>query len=231
MIIVLNNKSNLTKEAYQTYQKKLSQINTKHNIILCPSSCYLSLFNLENIELGCQNCSSYDEGAHTGEIAASQLKSLNVKYCLTGHSERRIEKKETTKEIIDKINKLIKNGITPIFCIGESLKEKQNNKTNTILEENIKYLTETIKEENLYKIIIAYEPIWSIGTGTIPKKEELQEIFNKLKKMCPNNKLLYGGSINEENISIIKEISHLDGYLIGGLSLQIDHLKKIVNSI
>ena len=231
MIIVLNNKSNLTKEEFNTYQEELGRIDTNHNIVLCPSSCYISLFNLQNINLGSQDCSSYNEGAHTGEIAASQLKSLNVEYCITGHSERIIEKKETKKEIIDKINALLGHKITPIFCIGETLSEKASGKRTKVLKENIEYLIENINKESLDKIIIAYEPIWAIGTGAIPKKEELEDIFQKLRKLCPANKLLYGGSINEENIDLIRQVSEIDGYLIGGLSLKVERLKKIINQI
>ena len=231
MIIVLNNKSNLNKDQFENYQERLKTISTNHNIILCPSSCFLPLVKLDNIQLGSQDCSRENEGAHTGEIAASQLRSLNIKYCIVGHSERRIEKKETKQDILEKIKKLLENNITPIYCIGETIDQKNNNQTNKIIEESLKYIIENIDNNYLEKIIIAYEPIWAVGTGAIPKKNELENIIKRVKELCPKNIVLYGGSINETNIDIIKEIKQIDGYLIGGLSLKVDILKKIINKI
>ena len=125
MIIVLNNKCHLTKEEFKKYQQELKEITSTHKLILCPSTIHLTNFNLDNMELGSQNVSQFEQGAHTGEISSQQLKSYKVQYCIVGHSERRRENQETSKEINAKLKNLLKNEITPILCIGETLKERK----------------------------------------------------------------------------------------------------------
>ncbi len=231
MLIVLNNKCNLTKEKFLKYQQDLEGIEDKNQIILCPSNLYLSLFDSKKIELGSQNVSKDSIGAYTGEIAAEQLASFNVKYCIVGHSERRIHQKETSKEINEKIKRLISNKITPIYCIGETKEERATGKYKEVLRNLLKEELATLEDEEKKKIIIAYEPIWSIGTGLIPTPEEINNSIDLVREILPNNKIIYGGSVNDKNIDILKKISKTDGYLLGGLSLEIENLKKFLEKL
>lgn len=229
MIIVLNNKCNLLTEEFIKYQSKLSTIESSHTLVLCPSSIYLTKFYLNNFVLGSQNVSSYYEGAYTGEIAASQLQALNVKYCIVGHSERRKYQKETNQDINTKIKMLLDNRIIPILCVGENQNEKESNMTIIKVLNEIK--DALVDVDDYQRVIIAYEPIWAIGTGLIPKREELDQVLMKIKEEYPQNKLLYGGSVSEKNIDEIKNSTYVDGYLVGELSLKVEQFKEFIDKI
>jgi triosephosphate isomerase (TIM) len=182
------------------------------------------------IEVGAQNChvgNAY--GAYTGHVNSRMLKNVGAKYIILGHSENRQEG-EDDKLINSKIKNAIKAGLKIIFCIGESLKDKRNKKTNQVLASQIKKGLKSIKNKS--NIIIAYEPVWSIGTGLILKAEELIKSVSFIKsrfgKKIP--KILYGGSVNGNNIAQLRNISSIDGFLIGGASQDskkfIDIIKK-----
>lgn len=225
MLIVLNNKSNLTKEEYVLYLEKIKDIVSRHELVLCPSMPYLSIFNISNIKLGSQDVSEKEGGAYTGETSALQLKSLNISYCLVGHSERRAYFNETPDIIKIKIKNLLSHNITPILCIGETKEEKQQGNTKELLTSQINYILSTLSDAEKEKIIIAYEPIWSIGTGIIPTIDDIDDVLNSIREILPKNKLLYGGSINEENVTSLQESKMINGYLLGGLSLKPEKLK------
>ena len=224
MIVVLNNKSNLEKQEFINYLNNLKNVKTNNTLILCPT--YLNIPLVDGILLGSQNVSKFDDGAYTGEISAKQLKSYGVKYSIVGHSERREYQKETNEDIKEKVIKLIENDITPILCIGESKEERQNNTYKEVLKEELSILDGIEKD-----VIIAYEPIWSIGTGIIPTNSEIQEVFELIKSILPNNKVLYGGSANNDNIDTLKQLDIIDGYLLGGLSLKPDKLEEFLNKL
>ena len=225
MIIALNNKSNLGKEEFNNYQEKLEKIKTTHKIILCPTFLNISQCNIKGIYLGSQNVSVYEDGSFTGEISAAQLKSYGVKYCIVGHSERREYQKETNEEIKEKIKILFTNNIIPILCVGETLKEKENKEVTKKIEEELMPILKELTEEQKQKLMIAYEPIWSIGTGIIPEKEEIINVLTYIKKITPKSSLLYGGSANEENVENLSKIDLIDGFLLGGVSLKPERLK------
>ena len=228
MIIALNNKSNLTLNEFNEYQNELNSINTEHHIIVCPTFLNVSLYNAKH-DLGAQNVSIFNEGAYTGEVCAEDLSEFNVKYCIVGHSERRQYQRETLKEINEKVKRLKENNITPILCVGETKEQRDENKYKEVVKEELETAIEGI--EDVGSIIIAYEPIWSIGTGIIPTNEQIEEMFNYIKTLLPNNKILYGGSANENNIDTLKQIELIDGYLLGGLSLKPDKLQVFIDKL
>ena len=231
MIIALNNKSNLEKEDFENYLVNLNNISTKNPIILCPTFLNVPLFKSQTVFLGAQNVSKNKNGAYTGEISASQLHSYNVKFCIVGHSERRQIQNETDADIADKIKQLLDNDITPILCIGETQEEYNNKETKKILYKELVNDLIGLSEKEISKVIIAYEPIWSIGTGLIPTVEEIDTILEYIKSLLSGNKVLYGGSANDENIDILKTSKQIDGYLLGGLSLKPEKLQVFLNKL
>ena len=209
----------------------------KGRLIYCPPYTLISSFlkKFENclIDIGGQNCHESDDyGSHTGFVNSNMLKSSGAKYVILGHSENR-QKGETDKLINLKIKSAIKAKLKVIFCIGETLIEKKRKKTKSILSKQIKLGLKKIKAKS--DIFIAYEPVWSIGTGKILKTSELEQTVEFIKKKFKGKspKILYGGSVNPENIRNFKKITGIDGFLIGGASQNpkkfIDIVKKTYN--
>ena len=212
---------------FKTFKK-----NKFTKIIYCPPSTLIRPMSkrLKNsrIEVGAQNCHEQDYyGAFTGSINSIMLKSVGAKYIIVGHSENR-QSGDTNKLVNLKIKSALKSGLKVIFCIGETLQDKKKKITKQTLNKQIKLGLKNIK--NKKNIIIAYEPVWSIGTGMIPKSNELFETINFIKQKIKNNKVLYGGSVNPKNTDELKSINNIDGYLIGGASQDpnkfIDIIKK-----
>ena len=206
-------------------------------IIYCPPNTLVHEMSkkLKNskIEVGAQNCHQNEfYGAHTGFVNSKMLKSSGANYVILGHSENR-QKGETDKLINLKIKSAIKSKLKVIFCIGETLADKKRKKTKSILSKQIKLGLKKIKKKS--NIFVAYEPVWSIGTGKIPKIAELEQTVEYIKKKFKGKlpKILYGGSVNSENIRNLKKITNLDGFLIGGASQNskkfIDIVKKTYN--
>ena len=209
----------------------------KGRLIYCPPYTLISSFlkKFENclIDIGGQNChESEDYGSHTGFVNSKMLKSSGANYVILGHSENR-QKGETDKLINLKIKSAIKAKLKVIFCIGETLTEKKRKKTKSVISKQIKLGLNKVKDKS--KMFIAYEPVWSIGTGKIPKINELEQSIEFIKKKFKGKspKILYGGSVNPENIRDLKKITSLDGFLIGGASQNpkkfIDIVKKTYN--
>ena len=207
--------------------------NTK--IIYCPPNTLIhQMFKKvmnSKIQVGAQNChESLTYGASTGSINSMMLKNVGAKYVILGHSENR-ESGETDKLINTKIKAATKSGLKVIFCIGETLAQKRKKITNKILLKQIKLGLQKVKRRK--NIVIAYEPVWSIGTGVIPKSDDLFRTINFIKKKVKNIKVLYGGSVNPKNINELKLIKNIDGFLIGGASQDpkkfIDIIKKTYN--
>ena len=214
---------------------KIFKKNKSIKIIYCPPNTLIrpmkkKLMN-SNIDVGAQNCHENDSyGAYTGSINSIMLKSVGAKYVIIGHSENR-QTGESNYLINRKIKSALKSGLKVIFCIGETLQEKRKKITKKVLNKQLKLGLNKIK--NNRNILIAYEPVWSIGTGLIPKSKDLFETINYIKKRMKNYKVLYGGSVNPKNINELKSITNLDGYLIGGASQDpkkfIDIIKKTYN--
>ena len=204
-------------------------------IIYCPPNTLINLLSKKvrnsKIFVGAQNCHEKENfGPFTGSVNAKMLKSIGAEYVIIGHSEVR-QIGESNKLINQKIQSAIKSGLKVIFCIGETLQEKKRKSTKKVLTKQIKLGLDKIR--NKKSILIAYEPVWAIGSGLIPKPLELFKTINFIKKKLKNNKVLYGGSVNSKNIHQLNSISNIDGYLIGGASQNskkfIDIIKKTYN--
>ena len=204
-------------------------------IIYCPPNTLIRPMSKKlknsNIIVGAQNCHENEKyGAFTGFVNSIMLKDVGAKYVIIGHSENR-KSGENDKLINTKIKSALKANLKIIFCIGETLKEKRKKITKKILNKQIKLGLARIK--NKKNIIIAYEPVWSIGTGLIPKSKDLYDVINFIKKKYKYNKVLYGGSVNPKNIHELKSINNIDGFLVGGASQDskkfIDIIKKRYN--
>lgn len=191
---------------------KSFDIKTKNEVVLCPPFVFLKPGR--NYKLGAQDCFYKETGAFTGEVSPKMLKSLGCQYVIIGHSERREIMKEKDVEIGKKVKEALKSKLKPILCVGE----KKGEDRKIVIKRELKGIPDGI--------IIAYEPIWSIGTGKIPKMEEIEESFELIKKISPKSKILYGGSVNGENIKNILQVA--DGALIGGASLNVKEFIKII---
>ncbi len=209
----------------------------KIKLIYCPPSTLIRPLSKRlkktKIEVGAQNCHhSYDTGAYTGQVNSRMLKGVGAKYVIIGHSENR-QLGDNDKLINLKIKSATRAGLKVIFCIGETFEQKKNKKTNHILANQIKNGLESIKNKS--NIIVAYEPVWSIGSGLIPKSDELIKSIAYIKSKLGNKsiKILYGGSVNSNNVDKLKIITGIDGFLIGGASQNsnkfIDIIKKTIN--
>ena len=219
--------------------KKKNYKNAK--IIYCPPYTLLNYFVIKtrktNLDVGAQNCHyEINTGPYTGSISSTMIKKLGAKYVIIGHSENR-SNGETNTQINKKIHSAILNNLNVIFCIGENLFEKKNKKTNNVLKKQIYSGLKKIKR--IDKIIFAYEPVWSIGTGKVLTNQELTKQVIIIKKIIKDKfknqktKIIYGGSVNNQNINNLKQIKEINGFLIGGASQNskkfIDIIKKTIN--
>ena len=192
-----------------------------------------------NVKLGAQNVHFEDEGAFTGEISVEMLKEIGVDYCIIGHSERREYFAETDETVNLKLKKLFSSSdIIPILCVGENLSEREAGNAFDVVEGQLKADLEGIDKADVSKLVIAYEPIWAIGTGKTATPEQAGEmcahIRNIVEKLydedtCDSVIIQYGGSVKPENASEIMNMDEIDGALVGGASLDASKFIKIVN--
>lgn len=212
---------------------------TVHEVGLMLPFCYLSLFQqqLGSIcwKLGAQDVSQFtDPGAYTGEVSADMLADCGVSFALVGHSERRQYFVEDDRILRAKLKSLLAADIMPVFCVGESAQDKANGQQKKILERQLQPLI----EEQVKKIVVAYEPVWAIGSGKTPTKTEIEESLEFIRNHLLSRldepdkiRLLYGGSVNENNAAEIAYSSCVDGLLVGGASLRADSFIHIIQSI
>ncbi|MHB9147617.1 MAG: triose-phosphate isomerase [Candidatus Amoebophilus sp.] len=214
-------------------------------IILFPSFIHLEaiskLLTLDvNLHLGAQNCHEQIAGAFTGEVSAAMLASIDVRYVLVGHSERRQNFAEDNDLIAKKIDAILSCKLQPVFCCGESLSVRESNQHYAFIEQQIAESLFHLTPDELQQIIIAYEPIWAIGTGLVPSLTEIEEmqqtIRNILTKqyntdLVDNMVILYGGSCNASNVTKLISLSGINGVLIGGASLHFKEFIHILRSL
>jgi len=200
-------------------------------VVICPTSIHLDYLRRKknNFYVGAQNVSEHEEGAYTGEISCNALSDLSIDFCIIGHSERRQLFNETNTDVSLKSSRVIEYKIVPIVCIGETLQEKENGKTNDVLSTQ---LEESIPlSSSSENTIIAYEPVWAIGTGLTPSLEEINKTHEFIKNhnsKFADYKILYGGSVRANNAKEIVSLLNVDGALIGGASLKSDDFTKII---
>ena len=228
--LICNFKNKLLKEEIIKYNNSLGDIETKVKLVLCPPSIYLSLFDKTGYDLGVQDISSFMDKTITGEIEASQVKSLGATYVIVGHSERRMYKHEINIDFINKINNALENKLNVIYCIGETLSDKENGSTYEVLE---KQISEVLNNVEIKNIMIAYEPVWAIGTGNVPSGKEIKENIEFINDLLYEKyeiklDILYGGSVNDENIEELCGIKGLSGFLVGGASLDVNKVKGMI---
>ena len=231
---VCNFKNKLTKDDVIKYNNRLSEIDVKMvNLVIVPSLPFFTFFDKNGYSLGTQDISSFMDKTITGEVTGEQLKSLGVEYVIVGHSERREYKHEINIDFINKINNALENGIKVIYCIGETLKDKEDGNTYMVLEKQISEVLNNVEVKN---IIIAYEPVWAIGSGKVPSEKEIKDNIEFIKDIIEDNydtklDVLYGGSINKDNIASINSIKGVDGFLVGGASTSVDSLESMLLEI
>ena len=238
--IIANWKMNMSVNDAEKFIKKIDKLayskKKSKEIVICAQ--YLLLPNLSklfraNILLGSQDCHHELQGAYTGDSSIDLIKFFKCKYVIVGHSERRKYHYESNYLVKKKIDLISIKNLIPILCVGESLEERKKNKYK---DKIYGQLNESVSNK-IKKLVVAYEPIWSIGTGKIPSYEEISEISNLIKdffvKFRKNCKLsiIYGGSVDSLNFRKISEIQNVNGALIGGSSLKYNELKKIISSI
>jgi triosephosphate isomerase len=215
-IIVANWKMNGSKALIEAYDNFFKNYQGAYTVVICPSFIHIPLCSSKNYFLGAQDCHEAGIGSHTGCISAPMLREVGVKYVILGHSERRFQCFESDEMIKRKENAALENDLIPIVCIGETVADKNAGKTFHVLEQQLK---NSLNGND--KTIIAYEPIWAIGTGKIPTDFELITIFQFIKNLFPNNIIIYGGSVNQNNAHHIVNHRGVDGLLVGGACLNV----------
>ena len=233
----------LPNEAIQFIEELIPLVkDTENEVILCVpyTDLFYALLTAQNtnIKIGAQNMHYEEKGAYTGEISAQMLKSINVEYVIIGHSERRQYFNETDETVNKKIKAAFVNGLKPIVCVGETLEQRENGETVKIITNQTKLALEGLTDEQVKNTIIAYEPIWAIGTGKTATSEDannsIKAIRDEICQIYGQNVasgviIQYGGSVKSSNAKELFEMSDIDGGLVGGASLKSEEFSKIVN--
>lgn len=214
--------------------------NAAAEVVVCPTfvalSDVLKAAEGSNIKVGAQNMYHQDSGAYTGEISPVFLKAMNVEFVILGHSERRQYFLESNEEINKKVASALKHGLKPILCVGETLEEREKGITFDVIGEQVKKCLADLQQYNLEDVVVAYEPVWAIGTGRTATKEDANEVIGFIRqqlkdvlgeKLSLNTRILYGGSVKSSNIRELMEMPEIDGALVGGASLDAAEFAKI----
>lgn len=245
-VIAGNWKMNMLPNETIEYIEKFEKLvkDTQNEVILCVpyTDLFYALLSAQNtnIKIGAQNMHFAENGAYTGEVSGKMLKSIGVEYVIIGHSERRQYFNETDETVNKKIKAAFENELKPIVCVGETLEQREAGKTAEIITTQTKLALDELSNEQVKNTIIAYEPIWAIGTGKTATSEDannsIKEIRKEIEKIYGKDIaecviIQYGGSVKSSNAKELFETSDIDGGLVGGASLKPDEFAKIVNSI
>lgn len=242
-IIAGNWKMNMLPNQAMDFITRLSEgvKNVKSEIVLCVpyTDLFYSLLTAQNtnIKIGAQNMHWEETGAYTGEVSGKMLEVINVEYVIIGHSERRQYFAETDATVNKKVKSAFKYSLKPIVCVGETLEQKEEGKTNEIITSQTKFALKGLSAEQVKNVTIAYEPIWAIGTGKTATSEDannsIKEIRNEIKNIYGEDvaeqvSILYGGSVKASNAKELFGTSDIDGALVGGASLSVEEFKNII---
>ena len=236
----MNKLPNEAMEFIQGLESKVKE--TKNEVILCVpyTDLFYSLMAAQgtNIKIGAQNMHFEEKGAYTGEVSGQMLKSIGVEYVIIGHSERRAYFNETDESVNKKIKAAFKSGLKPIVCVGETLEQREKGETENIITTQVRLALEGLETESVKNTIIAYEPIWAIGTGKTATAQDAQNSIKAIRKEIANNYgqnvadcviIQYGGSVKSSNAKELFSMEDIDGGLVGGASLDTTEFSKIVN--
>ena len=241
-IVAGNWKMNLNKsEADNLYNNLESKSYPEGvEVVIAPASIYLDSFSIASkVSISSQDVSANDNGAFTGEFSAEMLSSLNLRFAIVGHSERRTFHKETDLLIFQKVEMLLKYGITPIFCCGESLSDRESKNHYNVVKSQLSQTLSNLSPEDFSKIVIAYEPVWAIGTGLTADPQDAQDMHSFIRGLVSEafgsgisslTSILYGGSCKPSNAKELFSMKDIDGGLIGGASLEPESFEAIINS-
>ena len=219
----------------------IAEINTileQNTLILCPPAIWLcdaaSLLKDTQIAPGGQDCHSHKSGAFTGDIAASMLKEAGCDYVILGHSERRAQHGETNNDVAQKVVHAYDTGLQPIICVGETLDQRENGECYNIIKRQLSNVFQQIQNKD-NQLIIAYEPIWAIGSGKIPQNDDIAQVSEYIHNLCSDagfskTAVLYGGSVNSTNCHDIFAVATIDGVLVGGASLDLQQWTAIMQA-
>ena len=221
----------------------LKGVTPKCDVIICVPFTHLATINVvidpANLGLGAENCADHAKGAYTGEVSAPMVASTGAKYVILGHSERRQYYGETAETLKAKVALALENGLTPIFCVGEVLEQRENGSYLDVVKGQIEDALFNLSAEDFSKLILAYEPVWAIGTGKTATDDQAQEMHAYIrgvieakygKEVAENTSILYGGSCKPSNAAALFAKPDVDGGLIGGAALQCDSFMGIVNA-
>jgi len=236
-MVIANLKMNMVFNDVKEYLNAINESITSDRVVICPTSIYVPYFLGHKYKVGLQNTYIENKGAYTGEISPLQAKSLGITYVLVGHSERRKILKEDNELVHKKLQAILNNNMTAVLCIGETLEEKNMLKTDTVLKRQLITALNDIDEKKYHNIIIAYEPVWSIGTNLVPTYKEIETTVAYIKNIVSTNfkitniPVIYGGSVNEKNIKELNQIKNISGVLVGGASLNPQKLLNIIEVV
>jgi triosephosphate isomerase len=248
-IAAANWKMNLTYQQGEQLLKDILDVNVgltqNQHVIFAVPYPYLAMaldkvVSAENYAVAAQNCHHKSSGAYTGEVSADMLYSIGVRHCIIGHSERRAYFNENSQDLAEKLNLLLTENITPIFCCGESINIRRGNKENEFVEAQLKEALFHLTAEQIINVVIAYEPIWAIGTGETASTEQAQAMHAHLRSVLAGKygkdiaeqiSILYGGSVKASNAKELFSSPDVDGGLVGGASLSAQEFIQIIKAL
>lgn len=236
-----NFKMNGNKKALDTIIDDLNTIKTDNDVVVAPPAIYMEYVKnkiTNSVQVAAQNCYKAPSGAYTGEISPAMLTDIGIDWVVLGHSERRHVFGEGNELIGAKVKHALESGLNVIPCIGEKLDEREAGATEAVVFEQMKYLKDNIEENQWSKVVIAYEPVWAIGTGKTATPDQAQDVHKSLRKWLVDNvsqavadstRILYGGSVKGSNCKELAQQPDIDGFLVGGASLK-PEFKEIANA-
>jgi triosephosphate isomerase len=239
----MNNDLTESKDLISKLLTGLKNLNANCEVVICPPFISLSeasaMVKSSKIKIGAQNLHQEEDGAFTGEVSAKMLLSVGCEFVIVGHSERRNIFMESDELLNKKIRRVIKNNLKPIFCVGELLEEREKNITNQVIESQVLKGLDGFSVEELKNLIIAYEPVWAIGTGKTATPQQAEEVHLFIRELLEKRfskeiadklRILYGGSVKPDNSKDLLSQENIDGALVGGACLNADSFLKIIKS-